>query len=111
MLIAAWLNQDLRATADLITRDLRRAGFWGNAIQRTIAIAIAIGTSAVATASPCSGFVTSAGEIDHQFSTDTTENDVLDSAEQFGVRLNSARCSCKRPATPGPTSPTAGRCR
>ena len=37
LLLEARLNQDLRATADLITRDLRRAGYWGNALQGTVA--------------------------------------------------------------------------
>lgn len=85
MLAETRLNQDLRAAADLITRDLRRAGFWGNAIQGTIAI----GTSSVTAPNPYSGVATSTSEIGYRFSTDNTENNVLDNAEQFGVRLNS----------------------
>ena len=84
MLAETRLNQDLRAAADLITRDLRRAGFWGNAIQGTIAG----GGTSVTTVNPYSEVVSYAGEVDYNFSTDNTENNVLDSTEQFGVRLN-----------------------
>ena len=84
MLAETRLNQDLRAAADLITRDLRRAGFWGNAIQGTIAV----GATGVTTANPYSAVVSYAGEIDYNFSIDNAENNVLDSGEKFGVRLN-----------------------
>ena len=84
MLAETRLNQDLRAAADLITRDLRRAGFWGNAIQGTIAV----GTTGVTTVNPYSAVTSIAGEVDYNFSTDNTENNLLDSADQFGVRLN-----------------------
>lgn len=33
LLLEARLQQDLRATMDLITRDIRRAGYWGDAIS------------------------------------------------------------------------------
>ena len=33
LLLEARLNQDLRAAADLVTRDLRRAGYWTSAVQ------------------------------------------------------------------------------
>ena len=34
LLLETQIQQDLRAAADLITRDLRRAGYWGNAVSR-----------------------------------------------------------------------------
>src|SRR5207249_1295282 len=34
--VEARVNQDLRAAADLIARDVRRAGYWANAISGTI---------------------------------------------------------------------------
>ena len=41
LLLETQLQQDLRATADLVSRDLRRAGFWWNAQRRTVAGAAA----------------------------------------------------------------------
>jgi type IV pilus assembly protein PilW len=83
MLAETRLNQDLRAATDLITRDLRRAGYWGNAIQGTTTV----GATGMTTANPYSAVTSSAGSVDYNFSTDTTENNALDSTEQFGVRL------------------------
>lgn len=78
------LNQDLRNAADLLTRDLRRAGYWGNAIQGTIAI----GGTSMTTANPYSSVTApSSSEVDYRFSRDGTENNSLDGAEQFGFRL------------------------
>lgn len=80
------LNQDLRNAADLVSRDLRRAGYWGNAIQGTIAI----GTSALTTQNPYSSVASpSADAIDYNFSRDNaTDNNTLDANEQFGFRLH-----------------------
>ena len=39
MLVEARMEQDLRAAADLIARDLRRAGYWSGATQSTFATA------------------------------------------------------------------------
>lgn len=80
------LNQDLRAAADLVARDLRRAGYWGNAIQGTNAV----GATAATALNPYSAVdTTSASQITYEFSRDGTENNTLDSAEQFGFRLSS----------------------
>ena len=79
------LNQDLRAAVDLVTRDMRRAGFWGNAIQGTIAI----GTTAVTTQNPYSAMSNaSVSEIAYNFTRDNVENNALDANEQFGLRLS-----------------------
>lgn len=43
LLLETQLQQDLRATADLVSRDLRRAGFWWNAQRRTVAGGAAAG--------------------------------------------------------------------
>lgn len=84
LLLETRLNQDLRAAADLVTRDLRRAGYWGNAIQGTLAI----GTSAVTAQNPYRSVTTPSGsEIAYEFS-QGTENDLLDTGETFGFRLN-----------------------
>ncbi len=80
------LNQDLRNATDLITRDLRRAGFWGNAIQGTIAI----GATAVTTTNPYKALTSASSEVTYEFSTDAVENNALNASgdEQFGARLN-----------------------
>ncbi|HET9642930.1 MAG TPA: hypothetical protein VFP68_06150 [Burkholderiaceae bacterium] len=80
------VNQNLRAAADLITRDLRRAGYWGNAIQGTTAV----GAGAAAASNVYSGISTptSGAVVNYNFSRDITENNTLDNNEQFGYRLN-----------------------
>ena len=86
LLIEARINQDLRATMDLVTRDLRRGGYWGNSLAGTQAT----GSASVTQKNPYST-VTSTGtsQIDYAYTRDTTENNVLDAgAEQFGFRLN-----------------------
>lgn len=79
------LNQDLRAAMDLLTRDLRRAGAWGNAIQGTIAV----GVGAVTTPNPYSAVAATGAEITYNFTRDAAENNALDANEQFGLRLDS----------------------
>jgi type IV pilus assembly protein PilW len=87
LLAESRLNEDLRNAADLLTRDLRRAGYWGNAIKGTQAI----GAGAITTANPYSDSTASAQQVDYRFSreVDVAENDALDpSSEQFGFRLH-----------------------
>ncbi len=85
------LMQDLRATTDLIARDLRRAGYWGDA---------AAGVWPREAASPASGVAanpytmmavsgTSMPAVSYRFSRDAIENDRVDDNEQFGYRLRS----------------------
>ena len=79
------LNQDLRSAMDLVTRDLRRAGYWGNAFQGTIAV----GATSATTQNPYSGVTAvSASELSYEFSRDNTEDNALGVAEQFGFRLS-----------------------
>lgn len=80
------LNQDLRSAMDLLTRDMRRAGYWGNAIQGTQNI----GASSATTANPYAAITASSGQLTYAFSADASvDNNTLDAAEQFGMRLNS----------------------
>ena len=75
LLLEARLTQDLRTAADVITRDLRRAGYWGHA---------------GAGANPYTAIAPAAGPSDAvslRYSMDATENDAVDSNEQFGFRL------------------------
>jgi prepilin peptidase dependent protein B len=79
LLLEARVHQDLRAAADLITRDLRRAGYWQSAPRD--------GPNPyqdIATAGP-----DTAARVSYSFSRDTLENDSVDPAEATGFRLGS----------------------
>lgn len=87
LLTESRLNEDLRNAADLLTRDLRRAGYWGNAMKGVTAI----GLTSATTANPYAAVTapTSGDEVDYRFSRDpATDNDTLDGNEQFGFRLS-----------------------
>jgi type IV pilus assembly protein PilW len=87
LLAESRLNEDLRNAADLLTRDLRRAGYWGNAIKGTQAI----GAGAVTTPNPYSlNNSPNAEQVDYRFSREVAvaDNDNLDPNEQFGFRLH-----------------------
>ena len=85
LLLEARLMQDLRTAADVITRDLRRAGHWAGA---TSGVWLAGTTGAItnpyAAVSPDSAASDAAS---FRYSRDATENNVVDSNEQFGFRL------------------------
>ncbi len=78
------LVQDLRATADLIARDLRRAGFWGRADTGVWqpGAALAPASNPYAASTPVV-----ARTLALRYSRDAVENDIVDSTEQFGYRL------------------------
>ena len=77
------LNQDLRAAADVVARDLRRGGFWGNAIQGTLAV----GAGSSVAQNPYAALSNSSSDgVSYRFSRDATENNTLDDAERFGFR-------------------------
>lgn len=83
------LNQDLRAAADLIARDLRRAGYWGNSTGGVVTTAAAPvpASSPYASVSPSAASgVTSTTTYSYS---QGTENNTLDSGENFGFRLSS----------------------
>lgn len=84
LLLEARLNQDLRAAADLVARDLRRASFWDDALSGTRVVG-----STTATAINPYRSVTYAVDdsIQYGFSRDATENNALDTNEQFGFRV------------------------
>lgn len=79
----ARVNQDMRTAIELITRDLRRAGYWANAISGTVAS----GVNNATTTNAYAGVVATANQVNYSFARDT--NDVLNPTEQFGFRLNS----------------------
>lgn len=90
MLVEARVNQDMRAAADLITRDLRRAAYWGNSIDGTKVF----GGATTPTRNPYQAIApdTAASSITYTFSRDVArgvaENNVPDDDEGFGFRLN-----------------------
>jgi type IV pilus assembly protein PilW len=92
LLIEARVNQDLRAAADVVAREVRRAGFWENAIAGTVTTA----TSQAAPANPNAAVTAnaSASTITYSVARDTpagrsATDGTLDADEQFGFRLSS----------------------
>jgi prepilin peptidase dependent protein B len=85
LMAEARLNEDLRNAADLLTRDLRRAGYWGNAIKGTIAE----GATSVTPKNPYSAAsAPSAQVVSYGFSRETSADDDKQAAvETFGFRL------------------------
>ena len=83
--VEARLMQDLRTAADIVARDLRRAGYWAAAASGVAGD----GTGAV-TANPYAAVTPDAAASDAvrlSFSRDASENGVVDDNERFGFRL------------------------
>jgi prepilin peptidase dependent protein B len=87
-LVEARLHQDLQSATDLISRELRRAGYWGNAINGTIAV----GTGTATVPNPYAAIAANSSSVSYSYSKTTdgkaNENDTLDANEQFGFRLS-----------------------
>lgn len=85
LMLESRLMQDLRTASDIITRDLRRAGYWAGAVA---AVQVPLGTAAPANpyvaVTPSSA---ASDAVSFAFSRDATENQSLDSNEHFGFRL------------------------
>ncbi|WP_295636498.1 prepilin-type N-terminal cleavage/methylation domain-containing protein [uncultured Methylibium sp.] len=83
LLLEARLHQDLRAAAALVARDLRRAGFWQQALAATVP---------PRRPNPYRDITPSVGPgtdvTTYSFSRDTTENDLVDLSEATGFRLS-----------------------
>ncbi|MBK9359801.1 MAG: hypothetical protein IPM99_01110 [Rubrivivax sp.] len=80
--------QDLRAVGDLVSRDLRRSAYWGNAILGTRNTPI----NPVPPANPYAGVaVAGTDTITYDFSRDAAEDDARGAGETFGFRLNQGR--------------------
>jgi prepilin peptidase dependent protein B len=85
LMLESRLMQDLRTAADIITRDLRRAGYWAGAVA-----SVQVPPGAPAAANPYLAVAPAAAASDavsFAFSRDASENQTLDSNEQFGFRL------------------------
>ncbi|HWR88073.1 MAG TPA: hypothetical protein VN277_06620 [Acidiferrobacterales bacterium] len=97
LLVEARLNQDLRAAADLITRDIRRAGYWGDSLTGTVAV----GASGTTATNPYRVVAGGAGTISYGYSRDgATDNNVLNNNEQFGFDLNNNTIRMQTDGTP-----------
>lgn len=85
LLAGTRLDQDLRSAAGIVARDLRRAGYWGRAEA-----GVALGDAAVVANpyGPASAAAAASDAVRLSYSHDTTENGVLDDAEQVGFRLH-----------------------
>jgi type IV pilus assembly protein PilW len=85
LLVESRLMQDLRTAGDIITRDLRRSGYWADAAAGVWSTgASGVATNPYLALSPATAASDSAS---FAFSRDATENNVVDSNEQFGFRL------------------------
>jgi prepilin peptidase dependent protein B len=85
-LLETRVNQDLRAAADLIARDLRRAGYWQNSINGIWS------TAGVAPTPNPHRTVTKAGSAELgtlAYSYAKNNNNSLDAGEQFGYQVAS----------------------
>lgn len=93
--VEARVNQDLRAAADIIARDLRRGGYWENAIAGTAKTATALSVTPNPNAAASANAGTST--ITYSASRDTPAtrcaavpctNNALEDDEQSGFRLS-----------------------
>lgn len=93
LIVETRVNQDLRAAADLIARDLRRSGYWQNALAAAApALPPASAPSNPYAAVAVTGAASSAS-LTYSFSRDDegAENDAINTAganENFGFRLS-----------------------
>lgn len=83
--IEARLMQDLRTAADIVSRDLRRAGYWASS-----ASGVRSDDGSAVVANPYAAVTPDAAASDAvrlSFSRDASENGVVDGNERFGFRL------------------------
>ncbi|MEY4750439.1 MAG: hypothetical protein RIQ60_2653 [Pseudomonadota bacterium] len=87
VLLDSRVTQELRAVVDLIARDVRRAGYWGHAVD-------AAADPASSPVNPYDGLyplaATTDSRLGYAYSRDTSEDDSVAGNERFGLRHNSA---------------------
>jgi type IV pilus assembly protein PilW len=85
LLLESRLMQDLRTAADVITRDVRRSGYWAASADGVwSAGASAVPANPYAAVSPVAA---ASDNLSFRFSRDAIENNSVDANEQFGFRL------------------------
>jgi type IV pilus assembly protein PilW len=80
MLLETRVNQDLRTAADLIARDLRRAGYWRNATSGVFTT-----TGSPVAANPYTAITLNSGVLDYTYARD--DDDDVQDEERAGFRL------------------------
>ena len=85
LLLEARLTHDLHAAAELVARDLRRAGYWAAAER-----GIAAPTGPAPRINPYTEMTPSTSALSFRFSRDAVENHQVDDDDQFGFRLHDA---------------------
>lgn len=98
-LLETRVNQDLRAAADLIARDLRRAGYWRNAasgVWSTVGgVPVVNGYATITT--------TDSGVLDSiQYGYDKDGNDTMNADETFGYSVSSGVLRYQPSSATGP---------
>jgi type IV pilus assembly protein PilW len=83
-LLEARLMQDLRVATNVITRDVRRAGYWNDAATSMAGLAGAASENPYAAITPASG---SSEMVHFSYSRQLPNHPGVDSNEQFGFRL------------------------
>jgi prepilin peptidase dependent protein B len=84
LLLEARVNQDLRAAADIIARDLRRGGYW-----RGAASAVNVGPGAAPASNPYADYgASSTTSSSVEYAYDRDGNGTVDAAERGGFSLN-----------------------
>ena len=84
LVVETRLMQELRSAADRITRDLRRAGYWGDA---TAAVWQPDSASRVNPYLALAPTAAASNSASFRYSRDPTENQAVDLNEEFGYRL------------------------
>ena len=85
LMLETQIQQDLRAAADVIARDLRRSGYWASAQDGVWhAGAVAVTTNPYTALTPASGV---AAEVRFGYSRGEVENNELDLNDEAGFRL------------------------
>jgi Tfp pilus assembly protein PilW len=87
LMLDTQIQQDLRAAADVIARDVRRSGYWGSAQDGVWhAGAVAVATNPYTQLSPAASGV-AASAVSFGYSRDAVENGVRDPTDEAGFRL------------------------
>ncbi len=96
LLLETQIHQDLRAASDIISRDLRRAGYFYSAVNSVWPKSAAFGGTVVENAYQVVSVTAGSGgrsELNYAISSaksDAAENNAVDSDEQFGFAWDSA---------------------
>jgi prepilin peptidase dependent protein B len=90
LLLETQVQQDLRATADIVSRDLRRAGYWGDAYRGTSSAgAGGIVVNPYRAVSPSASGATASTVTYEYANRNNPEDGVLTDDERLGFRLRS----------------------